>query len=642
MGGVTQLLQNTLYGTALILAAALLRRTLKDRFLPEARLCLWALCLFRLLTPAAPESALSLWGLLPPASASAQPPLYILPEDGFSVSPPLLSSAPQPYAPGPQPAGFPWESVLAAVWLAAGLALAARYVLSWRRTHRAVACAIPIGRDDPRYASLPRCARLREGPMEGAPLTFGAVRPTVVLTPGLSGAELECVLAHEGVHASRRDNLWHYAMALALTVHWWNPAVWLMSRLLRRDIELACDRAAVKKLGPDRRADYAQALVSLATQGGGPAFSHTFGRKLTEERIFAIMKYKKTTALGLALSVLLVGGVAVAFAADPAQPSPDPAPAADEPAGNAGEPAETVGIQVEIFDQSILDAAHDKIEEQMAELMHRVLDEELSGKPAASAQPSACPHLRVINAGRGKIHSSISETAHTVIDLTCKWCVNCEELVVVSRTKTEEDHSFGPDQFVSANHTAADPGGHSFTFTHQCSDCLHGAEYTVPAGCTEGGCMDLSAATGSYAPGTDSYDVKLPTFDEDGSPANSGVIGQKFYDYGFAAGDGSVVGGAVRTSSGSYPLCGGRDCDVPYDHCHIDGGVVRVYYENPGLLCAHPGCDNQELHEHDGVQYAGKAPEAYVILNPDLEPVPSAAPVSSGRHGENHHGSGQH
>lgn len=28
-----------------------------------ARLCLWALCLFRLLTPAAPESALSLWGL---------------------------------------------------------------------------------------------------------------------------------------------------------------------------------------------------------------------------------------------------------------------------------------------------------------------------------------------------------------------------------------------------------------------------------------------------------------------------------------------------------------------------------------------------------------------------------------------------
>lgn len=640
---MTQLLQNALYGTALILAAALLRRILKGRFLPGARLCLWALCLFRLLTPAAPESVLSLWGLLagPPAPAST-PPLYTSPQGGVPVSPPLPSSAPQPYAPTPQPAGFPWEMVLAAVWLAVGLALAARYMWSWRRTRRAVACAIPIGRDDPRYAPLPKCARLREGVMEGAPLTFGAVRPTVVLTPGLSGAELECVLAHEGVHAARRDNLWHYAMALALTVHWWNPAVWLMSRLLRRDIELACDRAAVEKLGPDRRADYAQALVSLATQGGGPAFSHTFGRKLTEERIFSIMKYKKTTALGLALSILLVGGVAVAFAADPVEPSPNPAPIVDEPAGNAGEPAETVGIQVEFFDQSILDAAHDKIARQMTELAERVMDEELNGKPAVPAPPSSCPHLRIINAGRCKIYSSISETAHTAIDLACKWCVNCEELVVVSKTKTEEAHDFGPDQYVSANHTGADPGGHSFTFAHQCSDCLHSAEYTVPAGCTEGGCVNLSDAAGSYTPNTDSYDVKLPTFEPDGSPANSGMIGQQFYGYGFAADDGSVVGGAVRTPSGTYAPCSGKGCGVPYDHCHIDGKVVQVYYENPGLLCAHPGCDNQEPHEHDGVRYAGKAPDAYVILNPDLEPVPSAAPVGSGHHGENHHGGGHH
>ena len=56
---MTQLLQNAAYGTALILALAALRRVLKDRLLPEARLALWAVCLFRLLTPAAPESVLS-------------------------------------------------------------------------------------------------------------------------------------------------------------------------------------------------------------------------------------------------------------------------------------------------------------------------------------------------------------------------------------------------------------------------------------------------------------------------------------------------------------------------------------------------------------------------------------------------------
>ena len=83
--------------------------------------------------------------------------------------------------------------------------------------------------------------------------------------------------------------------------------------------------------------------------------------------------------------------------------------------------------------------------------------------------------------------------------------------------------------------------------------------------------------------------------------------------------------GSVRPSSGPYDLCKSKDCDVPYDHCHIDGDVVRIYYENPGLLCAHPDCDNDAPHQHDGTQYAGKAGK-YVILNPELEPVPSAAP----------------
>ena len=307
---MTQLLQNAAYGTVLILAVVILRRVLKDRLLPETRLALWAVCLFRLLTPAAPESVFSLWGLswLFEQPKQAAPVPYTA---GYVPAP----SVPDP-APQAEP-GISWETVLLAVWLVAGVVLAARYLLSWARTRRAVSCAIPLDRSDERYTPLPKCARLREGPMEGAPLTFGAVRPTVVLSPGLDGAELDCVLAHEGVHARRRDNLWHYAMALALVVHWWNPAVWLMSRLLRRDIELSCDRAAVRRLGEDRRAEYAQALVSLATQADGPAFCHTFGRKAAEERILSIMKCKKTSVIGVIFSLTLVLAVTAAFASEP-------------------------------------------------------------------------------------------------------------------------------------------------------------------------------------------------------------------------------------------------------------------------------------------------------------------------------------
>ena len=323
---MTQLLQNALFGTALILAAVLLRRAMGERLLPAARLALWAVCLVRLLAPVFPASGLSLWGLAGTA-AGAAPDWNPAPLPGGELGNVPAVNAPAGTAvPAPQPvepAAFPWEAVVPAVWIGVGLVLAARYVWSWNRTRRAVAQAVPLGRDDPRYGLLPRCARLREGVMDGAPLTFGAARPTVVVPPELDGGALECVLVHEAVHARRRDNLWHYGMAAALIVYWWNPAVWLMSRLLRRDIELACDRAAVKRLGAARRAEYAQTLVALATASDGPAFCQTFGRKAAEERIISVMKFKKTTIFGVVLSLVLVAGVTAAFASAPKAPDED-------------------------------------------------------------------------------------------------------------------------------------------------------------------------------------------------------------------------------------------------------------------------------------------------------------------------------
>ena len=130
--------------------------------------------------------------------------------------------------------------------------------------------------------------------------------------------------------------------------------------------------------------------------------------------------------------------------------------------------------------------------------------------------------------------------------------------------------------------------------------------------------------------------MRLPTFreDEDGNlvsvAADGGIVGQKSFDYTTVAdGSAAVSGSVIRTSGGDYELCKDRDCKVSYDHCHIDGKVVRVYYEYPGLLCAHPDCDNDKPHEHDGTKYVGKAPEKYVIFDREMDDiiVESGAPV---------------
>lgn len=665
---MTQLLQNAAYGTALILALAALRRALKDRLLPEARLALWAVCLFRLLTPAAPESVLSLWGLFSkPAPAPVRTPQPYLP-------------APLPSAPAPQPSGpaFSWGTALAVVWLAVGAALALRYVLSWRRTRRAVAGAIPLGRDDPRYAPLPKCARLREGVMEGAPLTFGAVRPTVVLSPGLEGEELICVLAHEGVHAARRDNLWHYAMALALAVHWWNPAVWLMSRLLRRDIELACDRAAVKKLGPDKRAQYAQALVTLATQGADPAFCQTFGRKAAEERILSIMKFKKTSIIGVIFSLTLVLAVTAAFASEPKEPDTTVqfhgqtfsrselsqgtldwldwylALTEEEQLAISYVPAELYKDR----DTSTQDAySSEKIASEQTVFASEPVEKRPSsglfkkpvlGESALQDEEGKVTEYTVnLDVLKQNLDRHVAEGSMTqgVADKIWEmaqdlaqdgkalvWSFQGDSGLTLDElhrvcSRDENGNLVPVDPATVVNYFILPAAGDSATYVEEGESIAEGDAALMGEG-------DIIYDKGKTP---SDYNVKLPTFDEDGNSVNNGVIGSRFYDYKVEQSD-SVSGGyvldsrdasnsPVRTSSGLYDLCKEETCKVSYDHCHIDGKVVRAYYQNPGLLCAHDGCDNDKPHEHDGVKYAGKA-GSFVVLPRNPGVLSTAGSVS--------------
>lgn len=607
---MTQLLQNAAYGTALILAVAILRRVLRDRLVLEARLALWAVCLFRLLTPAAPESVLSLWGLSRLFAPEEPAPLPV-PVTGYVLAGDMPAPAPQP---GP---GLSWEAALLALWLAVGAALAVHYALSWRRTRRAVACAIPLDRDDPRYVPLPKCARLREGPMEGAPLTFGVVRPTVVLSPGLDGGALDCVLAHEGVHARRRDNLWHYAGALALAVHWWNPAVWLMIRLLRRDIELSCDRAALNRLGPDRRAEYANTLVSLATQTEGPAFCQTFGRKATEERILSIMKFKKISLAGAAFSLALVLAVTTAFASEPKELKFETKGSQD---GIVWMPdiEKTKDIMVnDPVDPDDVDLS--MIEEKYAQ---KVADGEMTQEEADEAMGAFRDMLD--RARRGEVKLFLTDDG---------WVNGMGVSKMYHRDEDGELIPMGPVNVVSG--------------------------FVFPSGYVEPSYIEEEA---EYLPDDTpyllgeahiDYDVKLPTFDEDGNSVFTdedgnlviigdrfsddraeggsvavGKIGSRFYSYQVSDGSSDVSGGAVRTSSGTYQLCRDKDCDVSYDHCHIDGKAVRAYYQYPGPLCDLPDCSNENPHKHNGVQYAGYAGKAgsFVVLprNPALS---SGGPV---------------
>lgn len=629
---MTQLLQNALFGTALILAAVLLRRAMGERLLPAARLALWAVCLIRLLAPVFPASGLSLWGLAGTA-AGAAPDLNPapLPNGGLGNVPAV--NAPAVPAPRPvEPAAFPWEGVVPAVWIGVGLVLAARYVWSWNRTRRAVAQAIPLGRDDPRYGLLPRCARLREGVMDGAPLTFGAARPTVVVPPELDGGALECVLVHEAVHARRRDNLWHYGMAAALIVYWWNPAVWLMSRLLRRDIELACDRAAVRRLGAARRAEYAQTLVALATASDGPAFCQTFGRKAAEERIISVMKFKKTTIFGVVLSLMLVAGVTAAFASAP-----------KAPAGEGGRP--TVSG---LFDKPVLGEAATQNEDGTVteytvnlNILKQNLDRHVSEGTMTQAEADRvwAQAQEFAQGGKELIWSFQGDSGLTLDELH-KVCYRDENgnLIPVDPATVASGFIFPAADTVTYH-------GRSYNRADLSAETLEWLDWYLAL-------PEEEQLAVSYEP-AELRGGELPTTVDAGAeqPAAEDDMVNIYKENGYSVDENGYA--LVYDESGQLFMKAGwgclpcirTDCTIAQDHYHENGEVVYTYETLPAELpvCPVEGCTAWGTHTHDGATYLCSGAHCGGVCDGSC----AAGAPSGGRHhgagnGNGHHGNGHH
>ena len=127
--------------------------------------------------------------------------------------------------------------------------------------------------------------------------------------------EWKCVLLHEMVHIKRKDNLIKIIMLLAVCIHWFNPLVWIMCILFNRDIELSCDEKVIASLGENTKKQYAMALITLAEkQYHWSLFSNGFGKNAIHERIVAIMKYKKITAISVICTIVFLGAALTVFA----------------------------------------------------------------------------------------------------------------------------------------------------------------------------------------------------------------------------------------------------------------------------------------------------------------------------------------
>jgi beta-lactamase regulating signal transducer with metallopeptidase domain/tetratricopeptide (TPR) repeat protein len=172
------------------------------------------------------------------------------------------------------------------------------------------------------------------------PLTAGVLRPRVIL-PGTWSTwpadTLGAVLAHEQAHVRRGDPLVLFLAHLNRCVFWFHPLGWWLERQLARTAEHACDAAAVRTTGCERR--YAEVLLELAeavrSRRGRIAWRGVGidGAGFLGQRIDRILQGDLLRAVSPTRKALLAIGCTAAIVAAVAcrQQVPPPAPLAEDP-----------------------------------------------------------------------------------------------------------------------------------------------------------------------------------------------------------------------------------------------------------------------------------------------------------------------
>ena len=162
------------------------------------------------------------------------------------------------------------------VWVV-GMAVLCLY--AWRKDKKLVAAARRgrlLSWDDPLLQNIPEldrettivrlcgdlpCSFVRRG-RESRQVKC---RYAIYLQAELPPERLRLVLLHEAKHIDLYHCFCKCSANVGLTLYWWNPIMWLGYRYFCRDLELACDRAALQDLEPGQRRTYARTLVELGS-----------------------------------------------------------------------------------------------------------------------------------------------------------------------------------------------------------------------------------------------------------------------------------------------------------------------------------------------------------------------------------------
>jgi len=182
------------------------------------------------------------------------------------------------------------------------------------------------------------------------PFVLGFIRPRIYLPAGLGAEERSYILLHEQTHIQRKDPIIKILAFFILSLHWFNPLVWIAFILMSRDMELACDEKVLQAMAADIKKPYATSLLSLAAGrqilNGSPL---AFGEGNVKGRIKNVLNYRKPSFWVVATAIVTIVVVGIALITDP-------------PQGDTIQPGYTVSDRASVTSETAYTTKYDIVE----------------------------------------------------------------------------------------------------------------------------------------------------------------------------------------------------------------------------------------------------------------------------------------
>ncbi len=150
-----------------------------------------------------------------------------------------------------------------------------------------------------------------------SPLMVGIIKPTLLLPDiNIMPEHLKNILSHETTHLKRYDILYKWFLSIVKCIHWFNPAIYFISRQINTDCEISCDLSVVKNMNEQAKKGYAETILSLLSHSSLRAVPLTTGmtgnKKNLKKRFYMIKNKinisKKAKIISVILAVILCIG----------------------------------------------------------------------------------------------------------------------------------------------------------------------------------------------------------------------------------------------------------------------------------------------------------------------------------------------